>query len=80
MIHSLGSQMAVFMESTEHSVRQIRRQKFGAAMYKMCPEEIFVRREGIWRCQFLASHYEKATAWLCGTYLVRRKSISIVEK
>jgi hypothetical protein len=54
-----------FEEPTEYSVRKILRQRFGTGMYKINPDGIFIRQNGIRGWRFFAKDFEEAVS-LCG--------------
>lgn len=58
--------VSVFKEPTKHSVRGLLRQKYGTAMYKICPDGIFIRRDGCRGWQLLASDYVGVIAQCVG--------------
>jgi len=54
----------VFKYATEKEVRRKLKQRFGAKMYKITPEGIFTRKEGVVGWRFFASDFEEV-AQLC---------------
>jgi len=55
----------VFKEPTEGSTRNLMRQKFGANMFKISPDGIFIRKNYVSGWRLFAADFEEATR-LCG--------------
>jgi hypothetical protein len=52
----------VFEEPTTNAIRKMMRQRFGPGMYKICPEGIFIRQNGVRGWRFYAADLEEADA------------------